>query len=182
MKCDMRMKKILMAISVLTFMGCGSGRDGVNNAARTGGDAEAVQTVAPAGGRPSAYMPRAVIYRTNGDYNNNVTITVNAAGTAPVSYPGPGDVGEQSVPVVLDGGWLLDRRGGIGAQTRFLTYTYSRYHELPAPPAVETLMESIIPEARVTAAYRLPLSAANVDTAAVNKLIRDGLKDCTPLL
>ena len=178
----MNMKKIMMAISVLAFMGCGSGRDGVTGAAQTGGDVDAVQTVAPAGGRPAAYMPRAVIYRTNGDYNNNVTITLNAAGTAPVSYPGPGDVGVQSEPVVLDGGWLLDRRGGIGVQTHFLTYTYSQYHALPAPPAVETLMDSIIPAARVTEAYRLPLPAANVDTAAVNRLIRSGLKDCTPLL
>lgn len=129
-------------------------------------------------------LPHAVIYKTNGDYDNNVTITLNDSGQAPVSYPGPGDVGTQSTPLRLADGWLLDRRGSIGPKTVFLSYTYDEYHALPQVPAVSTLMSKIIPGARVEEAYRLPMTAnaALADTSAVNNLIREGLPGATPLV
>ena len=51
------------------------------------------------GGTP-ADIPRAVVYRTNGDYADNVPVTVAADGTL-LSYPAPGDVGAHSAPVGL---------------------------------------------------------------------------------
>lgn len=130
----------------------------------------------PASSKPARYLPRAVIYKTNGDYNNNVTVRVNPAGDALETYPGPGDVGENSVPVALKGGWLWDRRGGIGPGTRFLTYTYEQYHALPQVPEAETLMKSIIPGARVTAAYRLPILQTEATPDKIDYIIEHGLQ------
>lgn len=122
-----------------------------------------------------ASLPHAVIYRTNGDWDKYVSITLNTQGTAPVSFPDPCDVGGQSVPIHLEDGWLLDRRGGIGPNTVFLDYTYTQYHALEHVPDIDTLMARIIPGARVLETRRLPLPANPADTAAVNKLIRSGL-------
>lgn len=129
-----------------------------------------------------AYIPRAVIYKTNGDYNDNVTITLNRQRTAPATFPDPHDVGANSTPLQLADGWLLDRRGGIGEYSVFLTYTYSQYATLPAPPSIENLMKAIIPGAQVTDAVRLTIPASPIDTAKCNQLIRMGLPGCTTLL
>ena len=37
-------------------------------------------------------FPKAVIYKTNGDYNDNVPVNLNADRTSFVSYPDPSDV------------------------------------------------------------------------------------------
>lgn len=127
-----------------------------------------------------AVMPKAVIYRTSGDYNMNVPVTLNESGTALVSYPAPSDVAHGQTPIPLADGYLLDRRG-IGRNTAFTSYTYSEYAALKAAPSPQELMKSIIPGARVTEAVRLPMTAttAEADTAAVNAMIRGGLKNCT---
>ena len=153
-----------------------------NNAGNNGeNDSQAVAQpvvigASPKTTRPANYLPRAVIYKTNGDYNNNVTVRVNPAGDALETYPGPGDVGENSVPVALKGGWLWDRRGGIGPGTRFLTYPYEQYHALPQVPEAETLMKSIIPGARVTAAYRLPILQTEATPDKIDYIIEHGLQ------
>lgn len=121
--------------------------------------------------KPSAYVPKAVIYRTNGDYNQNVPVTLNASRTAIVSYPGPSDVSESSTPVALGDGWLLDRRGGVGLNTAFTRYTYSQYAKLTEVPSASDLMSSILPEARVTEVKTLPitLNEALADPSALKK-------------
>lgn len=123
-------------------------------------------------------MPFAYIYRTNGNYIDNVTISLNPDTGQPVSYPATTDVGEYSDPMVLADGWLLDRRGGVGLNTVFLKWTYSEYHDLPATPAISEILDSVIPGARVTEVRRLDMTtfAAQADTAAVNRIIRAGFE------
>lgn len=134
------------------------------------------------GGRPAAFIPRAVVYKTNGDYNNNVTVVVTDNGTGLITYPAPGDVGEQSVPTAVADGWLWDHRGGIGPNTRFLAYTYAEYHALPEAPSVAQLMAAIIPEARVTAAYRLPIPQPRANVEAIDSIVSSNFKDATVIV
>lgn len=123
------------------------------------------------GGTP-ADIPRAVVYRTNGDYADNVPVTVAADGTL-LSYPAPGDVGAHSAPVRLADGLLLDRRG-IGRGTVFTTYTYSDYSRLPEAPSAARLKAAIIAGSGISFRATLPMTLAEAlaDTAAVNDYIR----------
>lgn len=120
-----------------------------------------------------AAIPRAVIYRTNGDYNDRVMVILDSSRTSLVSFPAPSDVTRSSSPLVMAGGWLLDRRGGIGYNSAFLDWTYADYSALPSAPSPSEIVAHIIPGARVTALEALPLTAteALADTALVNRLI-----------
>lgn len=128
-------------------------------------------------GAAPAFLPRAVVYRTNGDYDDRVPVTLDATRASIVSYPAPTDVTEASVPLVMSDGWLLDRRGGISMNSAFLDWTYAQYAAMPHAPSIAEIMAHIIPEARVTAIRILPLTAteAAADTARVNAIIRIGL-------
>lgn len=118
-------------------------------------------------------LPKAVIYRTNGDYADNVAVTLNADRNGLLSYPAPIDIADSSAPLKLDDGWWLDRRGGIGANTAFLKYTYAEYRGLQHVDAA-MLMDAILPDARVTEVRTLPVNAseaiANPDI--VNRYIK----------
>lgn len=120
--------------------------------------------------RPGAQatMPRARVYRMNGNYADNVPVGTDGNGRI-ISYPAPTDVSAASRPVRLAGGWWLDRRG-VGLHTVFTRFTYEEYAALPQSPSVAQLREAIIPGARVTAVEELPwtLREAVADTAAVN--------------
>lgn len=124
--------------------------------------------------RPGAQatMPRARVYRMNGNYADNVPVGTDGAGRI-VSFPAPGDVSAASKPVPLAGGWWLDRRG-VGHRTAFTRFTYEEYAALPQAPSVAQLTDAIIPGARVTAVEELPwtLREAEADTAAVNAWLR----------
>lgn len=121
----------------------------------------------PLSGRQAA-IPRARVYRMNGDYADNVPVGTDGSGRI-ISYPAPTDVSAASRPMQLAGGWWLDRRG-VGLHTVFTRYTYEEYAALPQSPSVAQLREAIIPGARVTAVEELPwtLREAVADTAAVN--------------
>lgn len=111
------------------------------------------------GTNPVAAMPKAVIYKTNGDYANYVPVTLNDERTAIVSYPGPRDVSaDLSTPLPIDNGWMLDRRGGISKNTAFLKYTYTQYSGIKGTPTAEELMRAIVPDARVTEVQVLPMT------------------------
>ena len=106
--------------------------------------------------QPTGAMPNAVVYQTNGDYADNVAVSLNDDGTALVSYPDPRDITTQSHPIKLADGWLLDRRG-ITPTTAFLSYTYKEYAALPFCPSPEELMSRIIPGSQVTEIRVLPI-------------------------
>ena len=136
-------------------------------------DAETVYT-----GVNHTFVRKAQIYQTSGDYLHN--LPVQFADGNITSYPDPADITPESAPIPVEGGYLLDRRG-VTPQTVFTTYTYTQYAALTAAPAISALKTAIIPGARVTRIVTLPISAtqAAADTAAVNRLIRTGLPDCT---
>ena len=124
------------------------------------------------GGAPE---PSAVVYRTDGDYADNVPVNVSASGRL-LSYPAPCDL-RGSEPIAVADGYLLDRRG-IGPNTVFTRYTYAAYSALPEAPAPDSIMAAIIPGSCVTASITLPmtLTEALADTAAVNTYIRQHLQ------
>lgn len=134
---------------------------------------DSVKIVNPAE-KPATFMPRAIIYKTDGDYINNVPVTMNDDRTQIVSYPAPTDITEQSTPIELTEGWLLDRRG-ISKNSVFTRYTYSEYSQLAEVPSLQQLMESILPQSRVTIILQLPMTTqeAAADTVKVNQIIRE---------
>ncbi len=126
------------------------------------------------GGRPIAAKPFAVIYKTNRDLDNHVTIGYDRATRTIISYPAPTDVDTLSAPMHLIDGWLLDRRGGIGDNTAFLRWTYGEYCAMKTVPTLSEIRAAIMPDARVTEVKRLDITTfeAQQDTAAVNAYIR----------
>lgn len=124
-----------------------------------------------------AALPNARIYRTSIDVDAYVPVTINPVDGKLVSYPAPSDITGASMPVVLKDGWLLDRRG-ISPDTRFVRYTYSQYHDLSEAPSPARLLESIIPDARVTEIVELPYKVGAVTPAQADSIIADGLKRC----
>lgn len=122
-------------------------------------------------------LPRARIYKTNGNYRANVPITLTANGKGLVSYPAPTDIRPSMMPIELDGGYLLDTRG-IGPNTAFTTYTYEQYSQLPAPPTPKQLMDAIIPDAKITMIREVPsmsIGEAINNVAELNKLINSSV-------
>lgn len=122
------------------------------------------------GGKPA--LRRAIIYRTNGNYSDNVAVTLNPDGTL-LYYPAPTDVTSDSAPLHLVDGWLLDRQGGVSDNTTFLRWTYSQYHAFDRVPSIQEIKNSIISGARIKDIKILNMSTydAQRDTVAVNKLI-----------
>lgn len=133
-----------------------------------------VEMVAPVEGGTHSALPRAVVYKMNGDYINNVPVTVSADGQTIISYPAPTDLTPGSTPLPMDDGYYLDRRG-INANTRFLRLTYDEYRALRQAPTLEQLRSAIIPDARVIDIHRLPLTLneALSDPNKVNQLINE---------
>lgn len=131
----------------------------------------------------SSMIPKAVVYRTNGPFSDNVPIVMSASRKEIVSFPAPSDIHSDVAPVELAEGYLLDRHG-IGINSVFTRYTYDEYSELPAAPSLNRLRQMVIPGAIVTDLVRLPfpLATALADTARVNRLIRQGFPDCDVML
>lgn len=119
-----------------------------------------------------AAMPKARIYRTSGDYADNVPVQIRPSGQL-LSYPAPTDLTDDSTPVPLIDGWLLDRCG-VSLDTRFTSYSFAVYRRLTAPPTPAQVMANLIPGARVTEVEILPMttSEAAADTRAVIEIIR----------
>lgn len=148
-------------------------------------DAADVPVQAPSriigGAARTAAQPAAHIYKVNGRCADNVTAVI--ADGQLISYPAPSDISAATAPVSLDNGWWLDRQG-IGPNTVFLKWTRAQYAALSAAPSPAEIKEAVIPGAMLQALYQLPMSAsqAAADTAAVNRLIAEGLPGCKSLL
>lgn len=182
------MKHILIysiLAAALTFMAaaCGTSRGSANSPEKESGttvQATAVHTPAViASGIPPSTMPKARIYRTNGNYTNNVPVNCASDGSI-LSYPAPTDLVD-ATPVALEGGWLLDRRG-ISLNSRFTRYTYSEYSRLAAAPSPKELSKAIIPGARVTDVVEMPFPYSLGCAAACDSVIAArGLSPMPPL-
>ena len=103
-------------------------------------------------------IPRAVIYKTNGDYADNVTVQVDSKGNV-ISYPAPSDV-KGMAPVALADGWLLTRRG-VSERTAFTRYTYAEYAALKTAPTIPELKAAILPTAKITEIRTLSISQSD---------------------
>lgn len=172
----MKLTHSLSIIAMATALcGCHSSKNSTAMSELTGSNPAAEMVTVPeaAVGTQSA-LPRAVVYKMNGDYINNVPITVSADGESIVSYPAPSDLTAESKPLPVADGYLLDRRG-INANTRFLRFTYDEYSAFAQPPSLEQLKANIIPDARVIDIHRLPitLNQALNDMPRVNQLISE---------
>ena len=98
-------------------------------------------------GRPiAAALAPIIIYKTRGDYRELVPIQLSNDGKTIVSYPSRYDLGEPgafSTPLLLDAGYLVDRRG-VGPHSAFLKLTYDEYYALPNDPSVAELLGWVI--------------------------------------
>lgn len=176
-------KIITLVASASIVAACHSSKPGADASAHSGGidSSSSVAVVAPAvtgGKRPSAVVAKTRIYKTNGDYNDNVPVTLNADGTAVVSYPAPSDLAGAS-PVSIRDGYLLDRRG-VGKNTAFTRYTYTEYSRFSQPPAPEELLKAVIPGAKVIEIIEMPFATGTPDAASrCDSLIVAGFPGCS---
>ncbi len=162
--------QLLMAAFALSIMSCSSTK--VSEQSTAPQPAESVII--------SSALPRAVIYRTDSDYRNQVAVTLSEDGNRIVSFPDPQDiVPSQATPIALANGYLLDRRG-INKNTAFLDYTYVEYACLPATPSISELMKHIVKKNAVTEIYVLPIKASEAakNTALCNEFIANGFENC----
>lgn len=140
-----------------------------------------ISNEAAASASPAAVMPKAIVYRTSGDFNDKVPVTLSAAGEI-TNFPSPTDLGPDSAPVDLGNGYLLDRRG-INRNTVFTTYTYADYRALPEAPSIARLKSAIIPGSCVTEIIELPVnvSKAAADIALCRSYVASGFEGCKVL-
>jgi hypothetical protein len=175
----MRRNMLFAAALLPLLVGCGSTKDKVTDATTSATMQKAeCEKIPPTKGGTAAFLPKASIYRMNGDYHLNVPITVSASGEL-LSFPDPVDIRPNAAPIPLANGYWLDRRG-VSELTAFTSYTYEEYAALAAVPSADELKAHIIPGAMVTEVILLPMrpNVAAKDTAAVNAIIREGLPQC----
>ncbi len=176
----------MIALSCLTIAGCATSKKTVD--ANTSASARTETGVIPIpgktlGGQEAAVRPMAIVYKTNGNFNDNVPITLSADRKEIISFPAPSDISVSSAPIQLAEGYLLDRRG-IGENTAFTQYTYESYSALKQAPSLKLLNESIIRGAEVVEIVRLPMTLTEAinDTTRCNTIIRNGFPDCDVVL
>ncbi len=121
-------------------------------------------------------VPKARIYKTNGNFVDNVPITLGTDRKTIISFPSPADV-ENSQPIPLENGYYLDRRG-ITPETAFTTYTYRQYSSLKNTPTLKQLKHAVIPGAIVTEIVELPFPVGTPTKQQCDSLINENLPGC----
>ena len=123
--------------------------------------------------KPESAMPKASAFKMNGNFSDNVAITLNEQGE--ISYfPDPTDITPSARPTDLGNGWWLNNQG-IGPNSVFTKYTFEEYSKLPQVPSAEELKAAIIPGSAVTEMIALPY---NIGEASGNiEEIKDFLKN-----
>ncbi len=114
-----------------------------------------------------------VIFKADDAYLHNVPVSVTPSGSAVIYIPSPSAIKSQPVRLA-DGYWLAPIP--LTRQSRFTDYTYEAYAKLSESPSPSEVMQHLIPDARPTVIVQLPVAAT--DTAAINRLIREGLPGC----
>jgi hypothetical protein len=121
-----------------------------------------------------------IIYKTKGDYSNNVPIILNAKKDKLISYPAPKDVyynGKLAIPEKLKLGYYLDNMG-ISINTVYTSYTFTEYAKLESAPKIEDLMNSIVDSDPFLEIYSCG-NRIDIETKKyLNKLIDNKFKDC----
>lgn len=135
-----KMKTVYHLLSALFIIGIIAGCSGSKKSNQS--ENITMSAVKPAS-RPG---PQAIIYKTSGDYNNNVPVILNDEKTKIVSFPDPADLrrgGELTLPDELANGFLLDNRG-INEHVAFLSLNYEEYVALDKIPNAEEMMGLVI--------------------------------------
>lgn len=121
--------------------------------------------------------PKVVIYKTKENYYLHVPVNLSADKKSIVSYPAPSDVfinGEPTLPLKLEDGYLLDRRG-IGEGCAFLKWTYYEYNRLNHTPDSGEMMKMILDSDPLTEMYLCGRKSDFKDIESeLNQIIRDG--------
>lgn len=126
-----------------------------------------------------------LVYKTKADYSRLVPVTLNETGDKVVSFPAPSDLytnGILAIPVQLDKGYLLDRRG-VQPNTAFTSYTYEAYTKLESAPSIQDLISSIIDPDPFEELYNCGNRSLYKNLEKdLNKLIRKQFKGCKKLI
>ncbi|MFP4089294.1 MAG: hypothetical protein ACLFT3_03235 [Cyclobacteriaceae bacterium] len=96
-----------------------------------------------------------IIYKTRGDYSQQVLVRLSEDGKRIISFPAPSDlrVGKEFLlPIPLNQGYWLDRQG-VDAKTVFLNMSYKAYSQLPSPPEQAQLLAMIEDRSPITEMY-----------------------------
>jgi hypothetical protein len=126
--------RLLAFIFLVTLLGCRTN----TKMAQTDSDNEFVPQYTAG--------PRALVYKTKGDYANLVPVLLSEDRTKIVSYPHPSDLKSQSgypFPTALNKNYLLDNRG-IGSTVAFLKLTYEEYAKLEQAPSIDEMYSMIL--------------------------------------
>lgn len=126
----------------------------------------------PVVGVPPMHLPKALLYKTSGNFNDRVPVQLSTDGKQLVSFPAPTDIPASPEPLVLADGWLLSPVG-VTASSVFTRWTYAEYRAMKQTPSPDEIMQAIIPGAKVTMTMQAPMtqSEAMADTTAVNEYI-----------
>ncbi len=175
----------IILLSCVMTAGCASSKKAAGESSQDNASLEVIDMAIPGKmlGGETAALPRATVYKTNGNFNDNVPVTLSADRKEIISFPAPGDISPESAPLPLAEGYLLDRRG-ISANSAFTRYTYESYAALKEVPSLKLLKESIIQGAEVVDIVILPmtLTEAENDTTRCNTIIRNGFPECDTVL
>lgn len=117
-----------------------------------------------------------IIYKTTQDFSPYVPVILSADKSSIVSYPGPNDIyyeGELALPVALEDGYWLDRRG-INQNVAFLDITYEEFAAMKERMSPDELFARVQDDAPLLACYDCGNLA---DRERLNLLIKGGRLD-----
>lgn len=133
------MKKILLiGFLSVALIACGTRKKMVKD--------EVTQAEQTEPQKVGAVAPPVYVYKTKKDYSQYVPVMLSEDRSRIVSYPDPTDVRRGSgyaTPSPLKNGYWYDNRG-IGECVAFTRYTYEEYAQLPHPPSITELYDSIL--------------------------------------
>ena len=117
-----------------------------------------------------------VVYKTERDYRDHVTVQLSEDGRSVTAFPGPGDVLLQR-PIELEKGYLLKRMPG----NAFISLTIREYAASSHNYSTEEMLDLVIDKKPFLEIYDCS-DCSSGDTASINRLIReDRLKSCRSL-
>lgn len=169
------MKAPLIAMAVLLSAGCHEKKEVAQTTATTTTPTAGAVQLSQATATGVAATAHVLVYRTRTDHHDKVPIMLSADRKTILSYPHPKDLraGDGlSLPVELEDGWLLDRRG-IGMNVAFLGTTYTEYAALENAPSLAELEASITDREPLTDLCDCgPRSVFTDPAAQINSLIQ----------
>ncbi len=121
-----------------------------------------------------------IIYKTSGDYLNNIPVTMDKSKTNIIGYPAVSDIregGKRTKPQKLAKGFLLDNFG-INPQTVFTSYNFEEYSKLEKTPSLKELMEKLSDPDAITEMYDCGKRSDFKTIEEINDFIRNHFDQC----